>query len=32
MRPFTEEEFSAMLRLAKQGCARLFDAQQRAVS
>ena len=31
-RPFTEEEFAAMMRLAKQGCAALFDAQRKAVS
>jgi ribonuclease PH len=31
-RPFSEEEFMEMLRLAKLGCAHLFEAQQRAVS
>jgi ribonuclease PH len=31
-RPFSEEEFAEMLRLAKLGCAQLFDAQKKAVS
>jgi ribonuclease PH len=30
--PFTEEEFAEMMRLAKVGCAHLFEAQLRAVS
>jgi ribonuclease PH len=30
-RPFSEEEFAEMLRLAKLGCAQLFEAQKRAV-
>jgi ribonuclease PH len=29
-RPFTEEEFAEMMRLAKAGCRQLFDAQTRA--
>ncbi len=31
-RPFTEDEFAAMMTLAKSGCARLFEAQKRATS
>ncbi|MGQ0531621.1 MAG: ribonuclease PH [Caulobacteraceae bacterium] len=31
-RPFSEEEFTELMRLAKLGCGRLFEAQQRAVS
>jgi ribonuclease PH len=31
-RPFTDEEFAELMRLAKLGCGRLFEAQQRAVS
>jgi ribonuclease PH len=31
-RPFTDEEFTELMRLAKLGCGRLFEAQQRAVS
>jgi ribonuclease PH len=31
-RPFSEEEFAEMLRLAKLGCAQLFDAQKKAIS
>jgi ribonuclease PH len=31
-RPFSEAEFMDMLRLAKLGCARLFEAQQRALA
>ena len=30
-RPFSEEEFAGLLRLAKQGCGALFVAQKRAV-
>jgi len=30
-RPFSEEEFAEMMRLAKLGCGRLFEAQRRAV-
>jgi ribonuclease PH len=30
-RPFSEEEFAEMLRLAKIGCANLFDAQRKAL-
>ena len=30
-RPFTEDEFAAMMRLAKQGCASLFAAQKAAL-
>jgi ribonuclease PH len=31
-RPFTEEEFADMMRLAKLGCRQVFEAQRRAVS
>jgi ribonuclease PH len=31
-RPFTDGEFTELMRLAKLGCGRLFEAQQRAVS
>jgi ribonuclease PH len=31
-RPFSDEEFAELMRLAKLGCGRLFEAQQRAVS
>ncbi len=30
-RPFSEEEFAEMLRLAKLGCGQLFDAQRKAI-
>ena len=30
-RPFTDEEFAEMVRLAKLGCGRLFEAQKRAI-
>ncbi len=30
-RPFSEEEFAEMMRLAKLGCARLFEAQKSAI-
>ena len=29
-RPFSDEEFAELIRLAKLGCARLFEAQLRA--
>jgi ribonuclease PH len=29
-RPFSDEEFDALIRLAKAGCARLFDMQREA--
>ena len=28
-RPFTDEEFAELMRLAKQGCGQLFEAQKR---
>jgi ribonuclease PH len=31
-RPFSEAEFAEMVRLAKHGCAQLFEAQQKATS
>ncbi|GAM97234.1 ribonuclease PH [alpha proteobacterium U9-1i] len=31
-RPFSEEEFAEMLRLAKLGCGQLFEAQKRAIA
>jgi len=31
-RPFSEEEFAEMLRLAKLGCTQLFEAQKKAIS
>jgi len=30
-RPFSDDEFAELIRLAKLGCGRLFEAQQRAV-
>ena len=31
-RPFSDDEFAELMRLAKLGCGRLFEAQQRAVA
>jgi ribonuclease PH len=31
MRPFSEDEFAEMMRLAKLGCAQLFEAQRKAL-
>jgi len=31
-RPFSEEEFAEMMRLAKLGCAHLFEAQRKAIA